>query len=51
MPGHRTIKTFVHLQTHFFVRGQVAKAVDDVSLTIESEQTLGLVGESDAVKV
>lgn len=40
----------VHLQTHFFVRGQVAKAVDDVSLTIESGQTLGLVGESGCGK-
>jgi peptide/nickel transport system ATP-binding protein len=40
----------VHLQTHFFVRGQVAKAVDDVSLTIQSGQTLGLVGESGCGK-
>ena len=40
----------VNLQTHFFVRGQVAKAVDDVSLTIESGQTLGLVGESGCGK-
>ena len=40
----------VHLQTHFFVRGQVAKAVDDVSLTIKSGQTLGLVGESGCGK-
>ena len=40
----------VHLQTHFFVRNRVAKAVDDVSLTIESGQTLGLVGESGCGK-
>ncbi len=40
----------VHLQTHFFVRGQVAKAVNDVSLTIESGKTLGLVGESGCGK-
>ena len=39
-----------HLQTHFFVRGQVAKAVNDVSLTIESGKTLGLVGESGCGK-
>ena len=39
-----------NLQTHFFVRGQVAKAVDDVSLTIESGKTLGLVGESGCGK-
>ena len=40
----------VNLQTHFFVRGQVAKAVDDVNLTIESGKTLGLVGESGCGK-
>ncbi len=40
----------VNLKTHFFVRGQVARAVDDVSLTIESGKTLGLVGESGCGK-
>ena len=39
-----------HLQTHFFVRGQVAKAVDDVNLSIAPGQTLGLVGESGCGK-
>ena len=39
-----------NLKTHFFVRGQVAKAVDDVSLLIETGQTLGLVGESGCGK-
>jgi peptide/nickel transport system ATP-binding protein/oligopeptide transport system ATP-binding protein len=39
-----------HLQTHFFVRGRVAKAVDDVSLAIAPGQTLGLVGESGCGK-
>jgi peptide/nickel transport system ATP-binding protein len=39
-----------HLRTYFYVRGQIARAVDDVSLTIHSGQTLGLVGESGCGK-
>ena len=38
------------LQTYFYVRGLVAKAVDEVDLTIASGQTLGLVGESGCGK-
>jgi len=38
------------LQTHFYVRGYTAKALDHVSLTIQSGQTLGLVGESGCGK-
>ncbi len=39
-----------NLQTYFYVRGQTAKALDNVSLTIKSGQTLGLVGESGCGK-
>ncbi len=39
-----------NLKTYFDVRGGVLKAVDDVSLTIESGETLGLVGESGCGK-
>jgi oligopeptide/dipeptide ABC transporter ATP-binding protein len=35
-----------NLRTYFYIRGFVAKAVDNVSLTIHSGETLGLVGES-----
>jgi oligopeptide/dipeptide ABC transporter ATP-binding protein len=40
----------IKLRTYFYVRGLVAKAVDDVSLTIKGEDTLGLVGESGCGK-
>jgi len=39
-----------NLKTYFDVRGGVLKAVDDVSLTIEVGETLGLVGESGCGK-
>jgi oligopeptide/dipeptide ABC transporter ATP-binding protein len=35
-----------NLKTYFDVRGGVLKAVDDVSITIDAGETLGLVGES-----
>ncbi len=35
-----------NLKTYFDVRGGILKAVDDVSITIEAGETLGLVGES-----
>jgi ABC-type dipeptide/oligopeptide/nickel transport system ATPase component len=39
-----------NLQTYFYVRGHTARALDNVSLTILSGQTLGLVGESGCGK-
>jgi oligopeptide/dipeptide ABC transporter ATP-binding protein len=39
-----------NLKTHFLIRGQTAKAVDNVSLTIRSGESLGLVGESGCGK-
>jgi oligopeptide/dipeptide ABC transporter ATP-binding protein len=38
------------LCTHFFVREGVVRAVDDVSFSVETGQTLGLVGESGCGK-
>ena len=48
--ANRNLLEIQNLKTYFFVRGQVAKAVDDVNLTIQAGQTLGLVGESGCGK-
>jgi peptide/nickel transport system ATP-binding protein len=39
-----------NLRTHFFTRGGIVKAVDDVSFKVEHGQVLGLVGESGSGK-
>lgn len=39
-----------NLQTHFFTRAGVVKAVDDVSFTVARGKVLGLVGESGSGK-
>jgi ABC-type dipeptide/oligopeptide/nickel transport system ATPase component len=50
MDSNQPVVDIQHLRTYFYVRGQIARAVDDVSLTIPSGQTLGLVGESGCGK-
>ena len=48
--GSKNLLEIKNLRTSFYVRGHVAKAVDDVSLSIQPGQTLGLVGESGCGK-
>ena len=50
MPSNHKLLEIENLRTYFYVRGHVAKAVDDVELSIASGQTLGLVGESGCGK-
>jgi oligopeptide/dipeptide ABC transporter ATP-binding protein len=47
--GHPILE-IENLQTHFFTAGGVVKAVDGVSLSVYSRETLGVVGESGCGK-
>ena len=48
--GNNNLVEIRNLKTYFDVRSSVLKAVDDVSLSIETGKTLGLVGESGCGK-
>lgn len=45
-----TILTVENLSTHFYTFRGVVKAVDDVSITLEKEEILGIAGESGSGK-
>src|SRR2546423_9298131 len=46
----RTVLEIDNLQTHFFTAGGVVRAVDGVSYSVKSGETLGVVGESGCGK-
>ena len=50
MTPERTVLEIANLQTHFFTTGGVVRAVDGVSYTVRSGETLGVVGESGCGK-
>jgi oligopeptide/dipeptide ABC transporter ATP-binding protein len=51
IPGeNKPLLEVLGLRTYFYIRGNIAKAVDDVDLQIHSGATLGLVGESGCGK-
>ena len=49
--GNKNLLEIKNLRTYFYVRGYVAKAVDNVSLSIKSGETLAWSVNPAAVKV
>jgi oligopeptide/dipeptide ABC transporter ATP-binding protein len=49
-PGNENLLELHDLQTHFFTKQGVVKAVDDVSFSIKKREVIGLVGESGCGK-
>jgi oligopeptide/dipeptide ABC transporter ATP-binding protein len=50
MEHARTVLEIENLKTHFFTAGGIVRAVDGVSYTVRSRETLGVVGESGCGK-
>ncbi|MFN8493665.1 MAG: ABC transporter ATP-binding protein [Caldilineaceae bacterium] len=50
MPDNNLLLEVNHLETHFFMREGIVRAVDGVSFTVERGRTLGVLGESGCGK-
>ena len=50
MPENNTLLEVNNLETHFFMREGIVRAVDGVSFTLERGRTLGVLGESGCGK-
>jgi peptide/nickel transport system ATP-binding protein len=50
MTNNNATLSIENLRTHFFTKGGVVKAVDDISFSVDKGEVLGLVGESGCGK-